>query len=257
MVSLEQSPTIVGQAGEIGVDQRAGGKLEPSRGWGIDEVCDRHDQWRISSDSRLAVVRYGELGERPRVVLSPALGKRLVEPPELTCAGLRAQQFPNVRDARPRIPHIERPHGGEPAHRLSVLARQLADDRDPPTGAEAVFTTGDGHACREPLQIPFPRAGKRLVEVDEVEQQLPLGRCEPTEVRQVGVAAQLHPNPRLRRDRQVGGHHVRGAPVEAEGRERHAPVADGNQFRHALGGLLFEQRDRVLPVGRRRPAAVA
>ena len=159
----------MGQAGEIGVDQRAGGKLEPSRGWGIDEVCDRHDQWRISSDSWLAVVRYGELGERPRVVLSPALGNRLVEPPELTCAGLRAQQFPNVRDVRPRIPHIQRPRGGEPAHCFSVLARQLANDRDPPTGAEAAFTSGDGDAHRESLQIPFPWAGKCLVEVDEVE----------------------------------------------------------------------------------------
>ena len=59
------------------------------------------------------------------------------------------------------------------------------------------------------------------------------GRGERPEVRQVGVPAHLHGQPRPRRPRQVAGHRQRGPAEERERRGRHPPVADGQQLPHA------------------------
>jgi len=60
---------------------------------------------------------------------------------------------------------------------------------------EAVAAPRDLQARGQPLDVPLPRAGKRLVEVVHVEQHPALGRREQPEVGQVGVAAGLDPQP--------------------------------------------------------------
>ena len=73
---------------------------------------------------------------------------------------------------------------GRPRTAASVASRASAL-------REAVVARRDREARREALDVVLERARQRLVEVVEVEQQLPLRRGERAEVRQVGVAAQL------------------------------------------------------------------
>ena len=51
---------------------------------------------------------------------------------------------------------------------------------------------GDLDARGQALDVPLERAGKRLVEVVEVEDEVALGRREAAEVREMGVTAELH-----------------------------------------------------------------
>ena len=98
--------------------------------------------------------------------------------------------------------------------------------------------------------------GKRLVEVVEAEDELPIGRGIAAEVREVRVAAELRVQPRPRPAREIGRHQVRSAAVERERRDEHAAVANGHELGHAGLRLLLEQLDRVGAMGRRLPVAV-
>ena len=121
---------------------------------------------------------------------------------------------------------------------------------------EAAIAPGDGEARGEPLDVPLERAGERLVEVVEAEDELAVGRGEAAEVRQVGVAAELGVEPGARAGREIRRHQVGGAAVERERRDEHAAVADRNELRHARLCLLLEQLDRVGAVQGRLPVAV-
>ena len=137
-------------------------------------------------------------------------------------------------------------------------SRDPGHDHGPAVGrGEAAIAAHDLEAGRQPLDVPLPRAGEGLVEVVDVEQHLPLGRAEQAEIRQVGVAAQLHGDPGHRGGRQVGRHDQRGAPVERERRDQHPPVADRDQLGYPARRLLFEQRDRIGAVRRGLPPSVA
>src|SRR5207302_8499133 len=82
---------------------------------------------------------------------------------------------------------------------------------------ERTVATGDADARREALDIPFPRTGQRLVEVVDVEDQLPLRRREGAEIRQVRVAAELHGQAGRWCSHEVASHDRGPAPVEREG----------------------------------------
>ena len=110
---------------------------------------------------------------------------------------------------------------------------------------EAAVAAGDGEARDEPLQVPLERAGQRLVEVVEAEDQAPVGRREGAEVGQVRVAAELRVQPRAGAAGEVGRHQVGGAAIEGERRDEHAAVADRDELRHARRRLLHEQLDRI------------
>ena len=56
--------------------------------------------------------------------------------------------------------------------------------------------------------------------------------------------------------RQVGGHDLRRAAVEGEGRHRHPAVPDRHQVLLPGDVLLLQQGDRVRPVRRRHPSRV-
>ena len=96
-----------------------------------------------------------------------------------------------------------------------------------------------------------------LVEVVDVEDELAVGRREPTEVRQVGISAALHAESAVGHRRQVGGHHDRGAAVERERRREHALVPDRDELGDTGHFLTAEERDGIGPIGRRLPCRVA
>ena len=76
--------------------------------------------------------------------------------------------------------------------------------------------------------------GQRLVEVAQVEGQVPLGRRPEAEVQDVGITAELDLEPGVLGRGEVGGHDRRGPAVEVPGCGRHASVADGDQLRDAV-----------------------
>ena len=65
--------------------------------------------------------------------------------------------------------------GGRRASSSRYSADAGLDDRAPIGLREAAVATEDLEARRQTLHVPLPRAGQRLVEVVDVEHQLPLG----------------------------------------------------------------------------------
>ena len=88
---------------------------------------------------------------------------------------LGANPIHHLFDVQVVVPGIERPHARCSPHHGAVLADGSRDDRTPVVGSEAAVATEDLDACGETLHVPLPRAGKCLVEVVDVEYQLPLG----------------------------------------------------------------------------------
>ena len=84
-----------------------------------------------------------------------------------------------------------------------------------------------------------------------------LGGGEDTEVRHVGVPAQLDVAARGRRAGQVGRHEARRPAQEGEGGLEHPAPAHGHESGDPRGVLGVEQRDGIGAVGRRLPPAVA
>jgi hypothetical protein len=147
--------------------------------------------------------------------------------------------------------------GSEAAHPLAILPH--AGGHDPPAAIswEPDVATGDLGAGRHPLDVPFPRTGQRLVEVVRTEHEPAVLSCKPTEVRNVGIAAGLHDDPRIRRRREVGRHDRRGAAVKRKRRDEHPPVPDWDELLHARSRLSREHVDGIGPVRRWSPVAVS
>jgi hypothetical protein len=122
-----------------------------------------------------------------------------------------------------------------------------SDARAPLPLAEAVLAARDGDAGDKPLHVPLERAGAGLVEVVAVEDETPVRSGEDPEVREVGVATELHGELGARRPRQIGGHHRCGPPEEGEGRGKHPAVANWHQLGHAALVLRPEDRERITP----------
>ena len=121
---------------------------------------------------------------------------------------------------------------------------------------ESVVTRRDREAGRHPLHVVLERPRKGLVEIVQIEQQLPLRRGEHAEIRQMRIAAQLDAQPRRRRVLEVRGHDLRRTPVERERRNHHPAMPHGHEVGLAGGVLLLEQRNRVGAVPGRTPAPV-
>ena len=144
-----------------------------------------------------------------------------------------------------RIPDSQVGHLGEVAHRLPVAGDRSGDDLPAVLAGEPVAAGRDLHAGGQPLDVPLPRAGRRLIEVVDVEDQLPLRGAEDAEVRQVRIPARLHRQPRHRSTGKVAGHRQRRAAVEGERGDHHPAPPDRHQLRHPRLGLLLQQADRV------------
>jgi hypothetical protein len=105
---------------------------------------------------------------------------------------------------------------GEIDHRLAVPGGSGQHDLAALLGGVPVLQTGNRKARCQPFDVPLEGSGVRLVKVVDVEDHLPFGGGVDPEVAQVGVAAQLRVQPRVRRARQVGGHDQGAPAVEGE-----------------------------------------
>ena len=179
---------------------------------------------------------------RLRDVVLGALGRLAPQLAPARLFGDLVEKFPRLEMV---VPHVESALLGGLADALAVSVH--AGDHDVATigGREAAVTTHDLEARGEALDVPLPRAGQGLVEVVDVEDELPFGCSEHAEVRQMRVAATLHPYSGMRCVREVGSHDRGRAAVERERRDEHAPVANGHELGHPLLGLLLEDRDRI------------
>ena len=177
------------------------------------------------------VSRLGEIGRRvPRTHLRHAL-----------LAHRRLELRQDRLDVDVVVPDVDRPHPRGAANGLPVGLTAAATISRRTDGLKPMVAPADLEARGQPLHVPFPRPGKRLVEVVDVEDQLPLGRREDAEVRQMGVPAELHGDARSRRRVQIGRHDQRRAAKEREWRDEHPAVP---------------HRDEIAPHGR-RPAPPA
>ena len=199
----------------------------------------------------------GELGERLHAVLGSGLGDVRPSLGLLLLGGSGLQLLEQRLNLDVGVPDIQVAHPGGLLHPRPVFLGHGQHDRAPLCGSEPAVAAGDLEARGQPLHVPLPRAGQGLVEVVDVEHQLPLGGGEHPEVRQVRVTADLDVQTGAGGGGQVGGHDQRGAPVERERRHQHPAVTDGNQLGDPAYRLLLEQPDRVGSVDGRLPAAMA
>src|SRR5208283_340175 len=81
----------------------------------------------------------------------------------------------------------------------------------------------------EPAQIPLPSAGMRLVEVVQVDDQVPFRGGVKAKVAEVGITANYWADSSCGEMRDVLGHHAGGAAQEPIGGGHHAADPDRNQ----------------------------
>ena len=147
------------------------------------------------------------------------------------CGALLPDRLLDGGDVEPRVPDLEVRHRREPPHPLAVFACDAEHDLVALRLREVAVAAADLEARGESLHVPFERAGQRLVEVVEVEDEVPLGRRVAADVGEMRVAAELRLEPDARRRREIVRHDRGRAAVERERRDEHAAVAD----RHELG----------------------
>ena len=204
-------------AGEVDdpelLEQVRGGRSAASRGTGAKRSADHassRSSWiaglarrarrpaRSAADretmrgSPSTIVR--QLRERLQAVLRPRLrgGLRTLAACGFACCSRRLRSTASSTSRR-AYQTSRLPPRRELPHRLAVRAdgaraRPLVRS----SSLKLAVAAGDLEARREPLHVPLERAGQRLVEVVEVEDERALGRREAAEVREVRVAAELH-----------------------------------------------------------------
>ena len=174
------------------------------RGARREHVVERHDQRRVRHEAQPAVDRIGEPGEHPCAVARSGLGHlscRLLDllPAHPLLTDLRLHPCHQVGDADVLVPCLERAHARRAERRLSVPLHARHHDFAPVRRREPQVSAADLEAGGQALHVPLPRPGQRLIEVVDVEKEVPLGRREHAEVGQVCVAAELHREPAPRR----------------------------------------------------------
>ena len=222
-VRLQRALILGDQALQLGFEGRPVGL----RG---HQLVDRDQERRIGDDARAAVGHPGQLGQFLHAVPGPRLGQALVQVFALPGPELGVELRPQLGDVRARVPDVQVGHAGELTHGLPVAGGGDHHDLAALLGRKLVVATGDFQAGRQPLDIPFPRAGQGLVEVVDVEHQATFGRAEQAEVGQVRVAAGLHGQPGHRRGGQVAGHRQGRAAVVGKRGDHHPPPPDRDQF---------------------------
>ena len=186
-----------------------------------DQVLYGHDQRRVGDDLQLVADHAGPLGKDTHAVARPRPGDVLHRLfgfflAEASLAHLCAQPGHDVVDVHARVPGVERRHLGRVPHDVAVLGDRGEHHVAAIVGAEAEVAAADLEARRQALHVPLPRAGQRLVEVVDIEDDLTLRRAEHAEVEHVRVAAELYGEPGVRGGGEVGGHHQGGAPERRE-----------------------------------------
>jgi hypothetical protein len=143
------------------------------------------------------------------------------------------------------VVQLQRIELGGHGHRLAVVAQRRLRGIAGLRFAHAAGSRAHGDAGGKALDIPFERAGKGLVEIVQVEHQVPIGRAIPAEVAEVGVAAEFDAQVRAGAGRQIAGHDHGGAAQEREGGAAHSAVAQRPQIRQAGLVLRSQQGQRI------------
>ena len=198
---------------------------------------------RVSLFSSCMLSRVRALASPLSSGLALALPEQAVEP------------GPELVDVHLGVPDVQVALAGQLPHDLPVARGRGEHDLPAVLVAEPVLPRGHLQAGRQPLHVPFPGRGQRLVEVVDVEDQPALGRAEEAEVGQVRVPARLHDHPGGRGAGQVAGHGQGRAAVVRERGLHHPAVPHRDQVRDPRRGLRLQQGDRVGSVRRRLPLA--
>jgi hypothetical protein len=151
------------------------------------------------------------------------------------------------------VPDVELWHRRVPAHAPAVGLDPGGDRGSGPGRLDPVPPRCHHKTGGKTLDVPLERAGKGLVEVAQVEGQVPLRRGPQSEVQHVSVPAQLHRQPAVQLAGEVGSHDRRGAPVVIPRRGRHPLMPDGNQLRDPDLVLRLDRLQRVMPTVCLRP----
>ncbi len=196
---------------------------------------------RLVVDERRA--RCGEMGEI--VVAVQTLAARPGDQRRDLVAQRGVAEFPRLAfEVDPAVPDFERRQIGKTIHALAIGARGRGSQSAALRLRQAQIGGGDRDAGGEPLQVDGEiDAGKRLVEIVDVEENIVLWRGEGAEIHQMAVAASLHLGPDHRLPLQVVRHHRRRAAQISEGIGRHQLRAQRDQRRQA--GPVLRLKDGV------------
>src|ERR1700733_14010491 len=169
----------------------------------------------------------------------------------------RVEQAGDLVDINPGVPDLQEAHRGIARHLGAVAADSCTGCTARVAVIELLVARSNDETGRQPLNIPLERSRERLIEVIDVEDQLPVGRREHAEIQQVRVTASLHPDICCRRVRQIPRHRRGRAAKVPKSRSGHAPIPDRHQLRPPGPGLLLQNGNRVRPVSRRFPIRMA
>ena len=225
-VAVDESRPRPGHRAPVSVQVFTHLALEVAAADVLEELPDGDDERRVVDDPQGPVDVLGQTREGAHAVLRPGLAGSAVEPLLLPPSPHGFESREHVSLVEPRVPDIDRTSVRERMHRLAVAAGRRAHRRAPVARPKPAVPARDLDACRKPLDVPLERAGQRFVEVVDVENQAAVRRSEASEVREVGVPAELHTKSRRGHEREVRCHHSRSAPVERESRFAHALVPD-------------------------------
>src|SRR5215471_9539818 len=247
LVLLEEPPPVQVQRRKVGPKK----KLEPLQdGTPIRRARFPHDQGTVLDDAPPVVHDGRHLVEHLEVGVAPGLAEIFLG--ALAGMRVRRERAENGLLVDARVPELQVPHPGILAQARPVGRDGGADGLLGDRLAPAQESDADPGARHEALDVPFPRALKRFVEVVDAEDQVALCRSEDSEVGHVHVAAGLDVQPGHRRRAQVRRHDRRGPAQERKGRREHPGVAKGHEG--GIPGLRLPDQDldRVGPRPRRR-----
>ena len=224
---VEEELSVAGDGGRVVLQQAADAAREIDGAVLQGQPPGRHQVGRVRDEPARSVHHFGEPAA-PHVSVPVEGHPEPSVPPQLAHVGLRE-------------PDLEVRHGGEAADRLAVGAGAAEQDGAALRRRETVLPPRHRQARQQPLDVPLPRAGVRLVEVTDVEHEPSRRRLVEAEVAEVGIAVQLDHDPGRGRAGEVVGHHRGGTLEEREGRGRHPRRAQRDQVRDPIEVLPVQQ----------------
>lgn len=178
------------------------------------ELRERHELGRACIKAEAPVVTHGEAVRRAHAVLLARLLHDLAN----GAAGLAVELklVEHALDVEVGVPDVELAHLREARHRVAVLLGAGAHGVTAVCLGEAAVAPADLNARHEAHDVPLPGAGRGLVEVVDVKDEVARVAHEDAEVAHVGVADALDLEVGDGHGGEVGGHDDSTAAVERE-----------------------------------------